>query len=108
MNSRTTPAAETNASPDASSDPSLDASSQSAAQLPLEDSLAEDAAQLPLEDLLAAEHSVEQAELAVLALLAKLRPAPRAEKVTIGAPLETALERLRAARTILSRLSDDV
>lgn len=60
-----------------------------------------------LEDMLAARQTVEQAELAVSALLAKLNRAPRAEKVTVSAPLEEALQRLRDARAILDELSDE-
>lgn len=61
---------------------------------------------LPAE-LDAAKQAVEQAERAVDALLAKLSGAPRAEKVTISAPLEGALQRLRDARAILDRLDAD-
>lgn len=55
----------------------------------------------------AARQSVEHAEHTVDALLADMRRAPRAEraeKVTVSAPLEAALQRLRDAREILAKL----
>lgn len=59
------------------------------------------------DELTTARTSVEQAERAVEALLANLSAAPRAEKVTVSAPLEAALQRLRDARAILAHLSAD-
>lgn len=58
-------------------------------------------------DLGEAKQTVEQAERAVDALLAKLQRAPRAEKVTVSGPLEAALQRLREARAILDGLDED-
>ncbi len=57
-------------------------------------------------EVAAATQAVRQAETAVDALLTKLSRAPRAEKVTINAPLEAAMERLREARTLLDQLDD--
>ncbi len=60
-----------------------------------------------LDEIDSAERTVAQAELALDALLAKLDRAPRAEKVTVNAPLEAALQRLRDARVILASLKLD-
>lgn len=63
---------------------------------------------IPLADLNQAKHAVVQAEHAVDALLAKLGRAPRAEKVTVSAPLEAALQRLHDARVILDQISGEI
>lgn len=55
----------------------------------------------------AAKQSVEHAERAVDALVAKLAKAPRAEKVTVSEPLGAALQRLRDARAILEHLDTE-
>ncbi len=55
-------------------------------------------------EVAAATDAVRHAETAVDGLLTKLSRAPRAEKVTISAPLEAAMERLREARALLDQL----
>lgn len=61
--------------------------------------------ELAIREVAAATDAVEQAENAIGALLAKLKRAPRVEKVTASAPLQAALDRLREARAILDDLS---
>ena len=59
------------------------------------------------DDILEAKRAVEQAERAVDSLLSKIKGAPRAEKVAVSEPLETALQRLHDARSILASLPID-
>ncbi|HWA71966.1 MAG TPA: hypothetical protein VG937_06530 [Polyangiaceae bacterium] len=56
------------------------------------------------EEVRVAEQSVEQAEAALTALLARLTTAPRAEKVGVSAPLEAALRSLQDAHAALEAL----
>ena len=58
------------------------------------------------EEVRLAEQCVEQAEAAVATLLARFTPNPRAEKVAVSEPLETALKSLRAAHAALSTLRE--
>jgi hypothetical protein len=60
-----------------------------------------------LEDISAAKQTVEKAESALDALLAKMSGGLRAEKVTISRPIEDALQRLHDAREILATLETD-
>lgn len=92
-------------SSNSSSDTSSSSSTNSDAEGDAHDAL--QPGDLPLEDLIRAKDVVAQAEHAVDSLLAKLRRAPRAEKVTVSAPLEAALLRLHDARVILNRLSGE-
>lgn len=45
-----------------------------------------------------AKHEVEAAELELEKMLSEMRIAPRAEKTTVSAAIESALQRLRTAR----------
>jgi len=56
------------------------------------------------EHIRVAEQSVAQAAAALTTLLAGLTSAPRAEKVGVSAPLETALRVLQEAHAVLSAL----
>ena len=55
-------------------------------------------------DIRLAEQGVEQAEAAVVALLARLTTAPRAQKIGVSAPLEDALRSLQNAHAALAAL----
>jgi len=59
---------------------------------------------LVLEEIRAAKRGVSDAESDLARLLSEVRVAPRAEKTTISAALESAFQKLRDARERLGKL----